>query len=212
MMKTLYIGAGLVAIGFASAAAQEAPPTVQPGAPGEETRVLESGEMSEMDFPEYNEADVRFMQGMIPHHQQALHMAALVDDRTGNESLHRLAQRIDISQKDEIAMMTRWLESRGQSVAAMADHHGGHGEMGLMPGMLTPAQMDELSDARGGEFDRLFLEYMIGHHEGALIMVRELFATPGGGQESSVHRYVADVDADQQMEIRRMQQMLNAGL
>jgi uncharacterized protein (DUF305 family) len=163
----------------------------------------------------HTEADVAFMQGMIHHHQQAVEMVALMEGRTTDRTMTQLGLRIDISQRDEIAFMERWLEARGQEPPRMSgmDHAGmdhaamGH-EMPMMPGMLTPEQMAALEAAEGMEFDRLFLEYMIQHHEGALVMVQDLFASPGAGQESEINRFAADVDADQAMEITRMQRML----
>lgn len=152
----------------------------------------------------YSEADVRFMQGMIPHHAQALDMTGLVPERTENQNLRRLAQRIEISQRDEIARMRRWLETRGEAVPG--EHH--HGP--LMPGMLTEGEMAQLSAARGVEFDRLFLELMIHHHEGALVMVDDLFTTDGAGQEAEIFLFASHVDGDQRAEIARMRSMLNS--
>ncbi|MGH7562879.1 MAG: DUF305 domain-containing protein [Gemmatimonadota bacterium] len=146
--------------------------------------------------------DVRFMQGMIAHHVQALEMVELVSDRTGNEAIQRLARRIEVSQKDEIAIMERWLERRGLAVPEGL-HHGP-----LMPGMLTGEELARLAAADGEEFDRLFLEYMIRHHEGALVMVEDLFSG-GGGQEVEVFQLASHVDADQRAEIARMREMLN---
>ena len=217
--------------------AQTPPPTVQPGAPGTDTRVLQPGELDGTELPPHTEADLRFMRGMIPHHAQALEMAALLRDRTSNPRLHRLALRIEISQKDEIAMMRRWLRDRGEEApggttgaqAGMTDDdpgathepvgmmrgHDGMGHDGmtgqLMPGMLAPEQMAQLAEARGAEFDRLFLEFMILHHQGALMMVEELFASPGAGQGSAIYHFASDVEADQEMEIRRMRMMLASG-
>lgn len=150
----------------------------------------------------YAEADVRFLQGMIAHHAQALAMTDLVPDRTDSESLQRLARRIEISQKDEIAMMERWLDARGEPVPE------GHQHGPLMPGMLTEEELARLAGATGGEFDRVFLEYMIRHHEGALVMVADLFSS-GGGQETEIFRVASNVDADQRAEIARMRAMLN---
>lgn len=184
--------------------------TVQPGAPGEESRVLDESDVSGIAPLPHTEADVRFMQGMISHHAQAIEMAALIHDRTENRSLRLLGRRIDISQRDEIAMMERWLAKRGESGPpnhGHGDHGSAHGP--LMPGMLTAAEMDALSAASGTDFDRLFLEGMIKHHRGALTMVAELFAA-NGGQEVEVFRFASDVDADQFMEIERMQAMLDA--
>lgn len=163
--------------------------------------------------PRYAAADVEFMQGMIGHHAQALDMAALVPARTTTESIHLLARRIEISQKDEIRLMQTWLEDRGQTApdAGGAAHHhtaGGHDMLMLMPGMLTPEQMSQLAAARNAEFDRLFLQLMIQHHQGALTMVKTLFASPGAAQETDTFRYVSDVDTDQRIEIERMRKLL----
>ena len=133
-------------------------------------------------------------------------MTELVPGRASRPDLHLLAERIEVSQRDEIAMMRRWLRARGQDTTALHDHaHHGHG-----PGMLSPEEMARLARATGPEFDRLFLELMIRHHEGALQMVRELFATPGAGQDSEVYAIASDVEADQLAEIARMQRMLQA--
>jgi len=132
----------------------------------------------------------------------------LMPGRTANERLLRMGQRIEISQKDEIALMGRWLADRGEAVPGGLTGHDGMDGV-LMPGMLTPAQMEQLTAAAGAEFDRLFLQLMISHHEGALIMVQELFATSGAGQETFANKFAGDVDADQTMEIQRMQQMLD---
>lgn len=152
----------------------------------------------------YTEADVRFMQHMIVHHAQALEMADLVRERTQREEIRRLAERITVSQRDEIAMMERWLRERGKAVTSDHLHHA------TMPGMLSQEELDRLAAARGAEFDRLFLEFMIRHHEGALVMVRELFATPGAGEASEVYQLASEVDADQRMEIARMRTLLAA--
>lgn len=193
------------------------PRYVHAGAPGEDSRELTADEVAGLGVPGHSDADVRFMQGMIPHHAQAIEMVALMLGRTTNERLLRLGGRIEISQRDEIALMERWLRERGEAIPGQdgATGHdmaaGGHGGMhgGLMPGMLTPEQMRQLGAAEGAAFDRLFVELMIGHHQGALVMVKELFSTPGGGQESWTFQFASDVDADQEMEIRRMRQMLD---
>ena len=156
----------------------------------------------------YTAADVRFMQMMIGHHAQALEMAALVPSRTDSEAMKLLAERIDVSQRDEIALMERWLAARGESIPARDAHHhamAGHGD--LMPGMLTRQEMDALAAARGADFDRMFLESMIRHHEGAIEMVEELLGT-GGGQEAELFVFISDVNADQTAEIKRMRAML----
>lgn len=164
-------------------------------------------------------ADVRFMQEMIGHHQQAVEMTALVSARTRRPELRLLAERIGVSQADELSLMRRWLRAHGDSGAALASHdmseHDGHdisgtGVMSVMPGMLSRTEMAALRVARGARFDRLFLEGMIRHHGGALTMVEQLLNAPGAAQESSINRFVSDVDADQRAEIARMRRMLNA--
>lgn len=153
--------------------------------------------------------DARFMQRMIPHHAQALEMTRLVPTRSSREDIRRLAERIAASQVEEIAAMERWLRARGFEVPAKDAHvHAAAGHGDFMPGMLMATELDRLANASGPAFDRLFLTYMIRHHEGALTMVRELFATPGAAQDSEAFRLVNDVDADQRAEIRRMQAML----
>ncbi len=158
--------------------------------------------------PRHTAADARFMQGMIGHHAQALAMTALVTERTAHPGVRLLAERISVSQTDEIAWMEQWLKERGEALPGHGAHHGaGHG---MMPGMLSPEQMAELAAARDAEFDRLFLRYMIQHHEGALVMVAELNATPGAGQEPAAAQFASEVDSDQRMEIARMRAMLKA--
>ena len=182
------------------------PTTVQPGAPGESSRTLESSALLDVQEVGYSAADVRFMQGMIYHHAQALDMTALVKERTPDAGFRRLALRMEISQRDEIQLMSRWLDTRAESVPAVGMHVSRDGPM--MPGMLSPEQMDRLRAASGVQFERLFLEFMIQHHEGAIYMVRELFGSQGGGQESEVFQFATDVDVDQRMEIERMRGML----
>lgn len=191
--------------GTASATGTDDPaPIVQPGAPGEDARTFSADEISEVEGVSYVDADVRFMQGMIPHHQQALVMTDLVRRYATTDAVRQMALRMEISQRDEIALMETWLRNHDEPVGMPGMDHGEH----LMPGMLTPEQMEELRNARGTEFDRLFLEYMIQHHRGAIEMVAELFATPGAAQESTVFKFAEDVDADQTMEIQRMQRVL----
>jgi uncharacterized protein (DUF305 family) len=161
----------------------------------------------------YTAADVRFMTHMIEHHAQALVMAALVPDRSTSAAIRTLAARITNGQRDEIATMQRWLRDRGQPVpelhgAGPAPMVHGAGHAATMPGMLTPEQLRELEQARGTAFDRRFLESMIRHHRGAVIMVEELFATDGSGQDEEAFRFAADAQVDQQTEIARMERML----
>ena len=181
-------------------------PIVQPGAPGQPTRTISAEKATDLSRVQFTPADVRFMQGMIGHHAQALEMAALLPERTHRDDMRLLARRIDVSQADEIKMMQRWLEVRGQDIPGPHAHHAPGAP--LMPGMLTAEEMNRLAAANGETFDRLFLELMIKHHEGALTMVKELYATPGAGQESEIYAFASDVDADQRMEIERMRGML----
>jgi uncharacterized protein (DUF305 family) len=159
----------------------------------------------------FEEADVRFMTGMIGHHAQAIVMSNLASTHGASPSILTLAGRIISAQKDEIVNMQRWLRDRGQPVPepgtslAMPGHadHAQH-----MPGMLTPEQMQQLDQARGAEFDRLFLTLMIQHHRGAITMVNELFKAGGAGRDDSVFKIASDVNVDQITEIERMEQML----
>ncbi|HYD55179.1 MAG TPA: DUF305 domain-containing protein [Gemmatimonadaceae bacterium] len=151
-------------------------------------------------------ADVRFLRDMIGHHAQALVMTALVPARTAQPDLRLLAERIDVSQRDEIAMMGQLLRKRG--VTPPSIEHAAHGMMDHMPGMLTEAELTRLREARGPDFDQLFLESMIRHHEGALTMVARLLASRGGTADTEIYRLAADVDADQRAEIARMRGLL----
>jgi uncharacterized protein (DUF305 family) len=180
---------------------------IQPGAPGEANRVITAEAASDLSQVQHTPADVVFMQGMIGHHAQALEMTALIPERTAREEMKLLGERISVSQADEIDMMRTWLRARGQEVPS---EHAHHTHEGMMPGMLTPEQMTELAAATGTEFDRLFLQGMIQHHQGALTMVDELFKTPGAGQEGDINAFAADVDSDQRMEINRMRSMLGS--
>lgn len=157
------------------------------------------------------DADVRFMQEMIGHHQQAVEMVALVPQRTRRRDLRLLAERIGLSQGDEIVQMRSWLAKHASGEMGtheMSTHAmDAHGAMS-MPGMLTSAQMSALRRATGARFDRLFLDGMIQHHVGALTMVKQLMSTAGAAQESRLNRFVIDVDADQRAEIARMRRLL----
>jgi uncharacterized protein (DUF305 family) len=159
-----------------------------------------------------NPADVRFMQTMIVHHAQALTMSELAPERTERNDLRLLAERIAVSQQDEIALMRAWLVAAGESVPDLehAHHHSGAHAHAAMPGMASDAELARLAAARGPTFDRLFLELMIRHHEGALVMVAELFETPGAAERSDVYRVAAEIDADQRAEIARMGALLRA--
>ncbi len=150
------------------------------------------------------------MQGMIMHHSQAVEMTALILSHTENKDLHLLGARISSSQSDEIRLMRRWLAARGEpiSMAMPGMRDMGSHPMGLMPGMLTPEQMEALRKAKGAEFDHLFLTGMIQHHNGALTMVKDLFDTAGAGQDAELFNFATDADNTQRAEIRVMQTML----
>ena len=145
------------------------------------------------------------MQGMIGHHAQAVEMVALIADRSASTDLKRLGLRIQVSQEDEMNMMRKWLEVRGEKIPGPHAHHE---PGGFMPGMLTSEEMAALAAAKGVDFDRLFLQGMIKHHGGALTMVDELFKSPGAGQDGDIYAFASDVVADQQMEMERMGLML----
>ncbi|HEV2750625.1 MAG TPA: DUF305 domain-containing protein [Gemmatimonadales bacterium] len=166
--------------------------------------------------PPYNAADVQFMSGMIDHHAQAILMAGWAPTHGASASVRALCERIVVGQRDEIALMQRWLRerglpvppgvpSRGHDMAGM-DHAGG----ALMPGMLTPAQLAQLDAAQGAEFDRLFLKFMIQHHQGAITMVNQLFSANGATLDDLIFKYASDVNVDQTTEINRMGRMLAA--
>jgi uncharacterized protein (DUF305 family) len=210
---------GLVAAGILAGlfslpvCAQQADPgtpvVVQPGAPGQPTRKLPSSTRAML--PPRSPKDVEFMQGMIMHHAQAVEMTALIESRTENKDLRLLGARISHSQAEEIKFMERWLQARGQpTTMPMASMPGMDmpSQPMLMPGMLTPQQMAQLRNTKGKEFDRLFLEGMIQHHAGALIMVRDLFDTAGAGQDAVLFNFATDIDSGQRAEIRIMQKML----
>ncbi|MCI0433139.1 MAG: DUF305 domain-containing protein [Gemmatimonadetes bacterium] len=163
----------------------------------------------------FTEADVHFVTGMIGHHAQALIMSALAPTNGASPTIRTLAARIINAQKDEIALMSQWLRDRNQMVPevhisgttllALGADHALH-----MPGMLTRAQLDELDQARGPDFDRLFLTYMIQHHRGAVTMVHDLFGTDGAVQDEQIFKLASDIQVDQLTEIARMEQMLAA--
>lgn len=199
-MRLLLVTGVLVFSGCTSDSDQE-PRVVQPGAPGETSTVVAADEVPELELSEPTEADVQFVAGMIDHHAQAIRMTSLVGERTESTDLPLFAERLEISQQDEIALMEKWLEAREETEASHG--HDGH----LMPGMLTEEQFAELEAASGADFDRLFVEYMIYHHVGAIQMVEELLAG-GGGQEPELYQLISHIDADQRIEINRMQGLL----
>jgi uncharacterized protein (DUF305 family) len=229
------VAASVFAAFFSCAArAQQAGPAkpvvVQPGVPGAPSKTLPSS--TRAILPPRSHADVEFMQGMIFHHSQAVEMTAMIPSHTQNKDLQSLGARISSSQSDEIKFMERWLAARGESVPKSmpqmpgmdmphdaahdtpheTSHHTSHDKsldnMALMPGMLTPQQMEALEKAKGGEFDHLFLVGMIQHHNGALTMVKDLFDTAGAGQDAELFNFATDVDNGQRAEIRVMETML----
>ncbi len=161
----------------------------------------------------YTEADIRFMSGMISHHAQAIKMAGWAPSHGAGPSIQVLAQRIINAQNDEILTMQTWLRDRHQPVPDLSPDgmkmtmNGSEHRM-LMPGMLTPEQMTQLDQARGNEFDRRFLTFMIQHHQGAIAMVKELFDSYGAGQDELVFKFASDVNVDQTTEVARMERML----
>ncbi|MFZ0411263.1 MAG: DUF305 domain-containing protein, partial [Candidatus Acidiferrales bacterium] len=163
-------------------------------------------------LPPRSQADVKFMQGMIMHHSQAVEMTALIPSHTENKDLRLLGARISSSQADEIKLMRRWLAARGEPISmampGMPDMDMAGQPLPLMPGMLTAEQMEALRKAKGAEFDQLFLTGMIQHHKGALTMVKDLFDTAGAGQDAELFNFATDADNTQRAEIRIMESML----
>jgi uncharacterized protein (DUF305 family) len=179
---------------------------LQPGAPGSPSRVITGGAATDLTKVGYTDADVKFMQGMIHHHLQAIDMTNLLAQNTASDDMRKLGLRMQLSQADEIKMMQKWLQTRGKEAPGDHAHHTPGAPM--MPGMLSAEEMSRLAAAKGVAFDKLFLEGMIKHHMGALVMVEELFATPGAAQESDMFAFASDVVTDQRIEIDRMAVML----
>lgn len=208
--RKFFVAAFAMLLTAATAPAQEVPAVVQPGPPGATSKTLPAnttGKLSPVSL-----ADVAFMQGMIMHHAQAVEMTALIPSHTGNAEVHELGRRISLSQSDEIKFMEHWLQARSEPASMEMPGMPGMDRSGkpiaLMPGMLTPAQMEALRNARGAEFDRLFLTGMIQHHGGALVMVKDLFSQGGAGQDAQLFEFATDVDNTQRAEIRIMEGML----
>jgi uncharacterized protein (DUF305 family) len=228
LSRTMFVFAGvIISLSASDVWAQEsAPVVVRPGAPGQPTKVLPANTRAKL--PPISRKDVEFMQGMIHHHAQAVEMTALIAERTENKDVRLIGERISKSQLDEMNFMKHWLEMRGEPVGMShqpksetpSDAHLAHehapakdgtpnAREHLMPGMLTKAQMDALKKAKGAEFDRLFLTGMIQHHNGALVMVKELFDTAGSGQDAELFSFATDVDSGQRAEIKSMQTLLD---
>ena len=222
--KTAFIlSTAMAALIAAPAVSAQDAPIVLPGAPGAGARVIDADEAIRLSDTRYSPADVTFMQDMIVHHQQAVDMAALVKDRTSNDGVRAIADRIDASQADEIQFMSGWLEERGKSTG-MKDQAGmdhskmdhstmDHSQVGqsmhhAMMGMATPAQMAALAEAEGTEFDRQFLTLMIRHHQGAIKMVNDLHDQPGSAYDPILFKFTNDIVTDQEKEIEQMNTML----
>jgi uncharacterized protein (DUF305 family) len=203
--------------------APQSAPIFQPGAPGSPSRTITVAEALELARTSFTGDDVGFMQHMIVHHAQAVEMVGLLETHGANPTVKLLGRRIAMSQEAEMALMRDWLTERGQPLE-MRDMHAGHGGMDhsehmghampasetpLMPGMLSPAQMERLAAARGPDFDRLFLTGMIQHHQGALDMVSDLLEHPDAAQDTLLSDFTTSVIADQSTEILRMQLLLS---
>jgi uncharacterized protein (DUF305 family) len=225
--------AAVLAFLISTQTAGQTPPIFNPGAPGEASRVISAEEAVTLSRTTFNAADVAFMQHMIVHHAQAVEMVELLREQGADETVKRLGERIALSQEAEMAIMREWLTVRGQSVAmagmdhaahaapasAGHDHHAmaGHGadpqasadDTPVMPGMLSPRQMRTLAAAHGAAFDKLFLQGMIQHHQGALDMVDGLMATPDAAEDPTLSDFTSSVVADQSAEILRMQNLLS---
>ena len=181
-------------------------PIIQPGAPGQASRVITAEEASDLAALSYSLGDIQFLRGMIPHHSQAKEMSALAEDRTNNTTVLAVAARITLSQDDEISMMQGWLVDQGLDPPAEDVHHQPGFER--MKGMLSDEQMEELAASTGPQFDRLYLEYMIDHHQGALDMVEMLLDQRGSVQDPLLYEFTSDVTSDQTSEIERMDTLL----
>ena len=225
-LRFLLFGATVLSLASATAQCQQdqqqktgGVSIVQPGAPGHSNKTL-TPETATAAPRKPSEADIKFMQGMIMHHGQAVEMTELLRTRSQDKEVQALGKRISISQTDEMRFMKQWLTDRGLPVSehdsmdmsgmdmAGMDHDHMDMAMPMMPGMLTPAQMKALAAATGPAFDHLFLTGMIQHHTGALTMVKDLFATQGAGQDPQLFDFASDVDNTQQAEIDIMRHML----
>ena len=180
-------------------------PIIQPGMPGSPSKILDADEATKISNTSYISADVEFLQGMIVHHEQAILMSNMADERTNNKTIIDLAKRIDVSQEDEINFMESWLKQRNEYMDKMQDKH--HMHMGMV-GMATPKQLNDLRNSNSTDFDRLFLQLMITHHDGALEMVEELKKYPGNAYDPVLNEFVSDLVNDQGVEIERMNGIL----
>lgn len=206
---------GLIATVLCLAASPQTPPIFQPGAPGQPSRVISADASVGLSRTGFTADDVRFMQHMLVHHAQAVEMVELLRAHGADPTVRQLGERIALGQAAEMEQMRDWLAAREQPETA-PDLHAGHGahaaaaaDTPLMPGMLSPARMRALAAARGRAFDRLFLEGMIDHHQGALDMVDALMAEPDAGEDPLLSDFLSSVVADQSAEILRMQSLLS---
>ena len=185
-------------------------PIIQPGAPGYPSKVLNESEATNIANTSYINADVKFLQGMIVHHEQAILMSEMADIRTNNKTILDLAKRIDASQKDEINFMESWLKDRDEFNNVSNNSHQNHKMHASMnmEGMASPKQLDDLRNSNSTDFDRLFLKLMINHHDGALEMVEELKKYPGNAYDPILNEFVSDLINDQGVEIERMNVIL----
>lgn len=226
MLSSIGLAAAIL---IAAQAAPQSPPIFNPGAPGAAPRAISASEAHEMMRTRVTDDDVRFMQHMIVHHAQAVEMVDLLKTRGADPAVRRLGERIALSQEAEMELMRDWLVGQNKPIEAHDLHaghdaHAGHGahaghaghamlsdpaDTPLMPGMLSPRQMATLAAAQGVAFDRLFLEGMIQHHQGALDMVDELMAHSDSAEEPMLSGFAASVTADQSAEILRMQSLLS---
>ena len=226
-MKVQLVGAlcALALVGTAACSGDDDRPKVdgtivQPGKPGDEPRTLD--EAPEVEPADTNDADIAFAQMMVPHHAQALEMAAFAPEAGGSEAVRTFAERIAAAQKPEIVLMASWLTKRGQDAPTAEqiekgelgplsmdahDHHGSHASMADMPGMASKEDLERLAQAKGEAFDKLFLELMIMHHQGAMEMVDEVLAQ---GSDLELNELAAGIGADQSAETDRMRQMLES--
>ena len=207
--RRFFLAACLLPWTAADNLADESPPIIHPGAPGEDVHELAADDAIRIAHSSYTHDDVRFMQDMIPHHHQAIEMAALVTERTNRPELVDVAGRINASQADEIEFMQQWLRERGEEVPDPTAHHTMHTSH-QMAGMASPEQMAELAAASGIDFDRLFLSLMITHHEGAVTMVDELLEQPGAAFDSVLYEFTSNVTNDQSAEIEKMNALLTS--
>jgi uncharacterized protein (DUF305 family) len=226
-MASVSIKASIVLLGVVACAKHEPAPTPTPvpmAVVDQSTLSPAAQARADNGRPPYVEADVKFMQGMIHHHAQAILISKWAPSHGASDAVQKLCARIVVAQRDEIVMMTGWLRQRGLEAPAadtLGAEHQHTADMQhmpgmtmpmavMMPGMLTPQQVAQLDSARGTQFDRLFLQYMIQHHRGAITMVHQLFSSNGAAQDGVIYRFASDVEADQGAEIERMTLMLAA--